>query len=228
MRPETFGPVTPQRAPETADWRLQTEITRAKRRKCRAIPDAMKLHEFGATSWWRSQSRETSLRRPNSLLTGKITGKSQEFELRTEFSRRIEPLNQLLIRKFPRELNREFNSQNRESSLSKAVYQGKKMAGETPSQRRGYAVALDRRHDPLCRSNSSNLARKHVVRTPSVSWSALYARRVPAAPVVKSAREPFLGARLPVWRSRCRAYPTRTPWLKPTRSRPRNIRGPNR
>src|SRR5271166_4040847 len=52
LRPETFGRIRLQLAPETADWRPQTEIVRAKRRKCRAIPDATKLRQFGATGWW--------------------------------------------------------------------------------------------------------------------------------------------------------------------------------
>jgi hypothetical protein len=83
--------------------------------KYRAILRRRKSCQDTPTSRWWSQSCETSLRRLNSLLTGKITGKFQEFELRAEFSRRIDPLNQLLIRKFPRELNREFNPQSREN-----------------------------------------------------------------------------------------------------------------
>jgi len=44
------------------DRRPQTEITGAKRRKCRAILEAWKLRQFRATSWWRTQSGETGLR----------------------------------------------------------------------------------------------------------------------------------------------------------------------
>ena len=50
--PETFGRMGLQLALETADWRPQTEIARAKRRKCQAIPDAGKLRQFEATGWW--------------------------------------------------------------------------------------------------------------------------------------------------------------------------------
>ena len=46
LRPETFGRMGLQFAPETADWRAQNEISRAKRRKCRTIPDARKLRQF--------------------------------------------------------------------------------------------------------------------------------------------------------------------------------------
>ena len=63
LRPETFGRTGLQLAPETADWRLQTEFPRAKPRKSRAILDTRKLRQFGATGWWRTQSGETGLRR---------------------------------------------------------------------------------------------------------------------------------------------------------------------
>ena len=86
------------------------------------------------TTWWRTQSRRTGLRLSNSLLTGKTTGNFKKFELRAQYSRRIEHLNQLLARKFPRGLNREFNPQSRESSPPKAEYQGNKNAGERSRQ----------------------------------------------------------------------------------------------
>ena len=50
--PETFGRTDLQSAAETADWRPQTEFPGAKPRKCRPIPDARKLRQFGATGWW--------------------------------------------------------------------------------------------------------------------------------------------------------------------------------
>ena len=64
LRPETFGRKDLRLAAETADWRPQTEFPGAKPRKCRPIPDARKLRQFGATGWWRTQSRETDLPEP--------------------------------------------------------------------------------------------------------------------------------------------------------------------
>ena len=58
--PETFGPKDLQSAAETADWRPQTEFPGAKPRKCRPIPDARKLRQFGATGWLDSNQRYLS------------------------------------------------------------------------------------------------------------------------------------------------------------------------
>jgi hypothetical protein len=47
---------------------------KAQRRECRAILWRRKSCQDARTSWWWTQSCETGLRGPNSLLTGKITG----------------------------------------------------------------------------------------------------------------------------------------------------------
>jgi hypothetical protein len=67
---EAFAIPERQRAESTP----QTISFRANALKCRRIVGAGNSGRFAPTSWWWTQSCETGLRRPNSLLTGKITG----------------------------------------------------------------------------------------------------------------------------------------------------------
>ena len=61
MRPETFAQTGAQLAAETTEWVWETACRSAKPRKSRAIPDARKLRQFGATGWWWKQSARTGL-----------------------------------------------------------------------------------------------------------------------------------------------------------------------
>src|SRR5208282_5521839 len=54
--------------------RWEVKLARAKRRKCRVIPQARILRQFSVTGWWRRQSRQTGLRRENSQVSGNLAG----------------------------------------------------------------------------------------------------------------------------------------------------------
>jgi hypothetical protein len=56
----------------------------AKPQKSRAFHGEAQKCQFRRSSWWRTQSRRSGLRGPNSLLTGKRTGNSSNFGLTGE------------------------------------------------------------------------------------------------------------------------------------------------
>src|SRR5271166_558755 len=76
LRPETFGRTRQELPLRIAGPPTETDPWRGKLRKCRAILWRRKSRRFARTTWWRTQSCGTGLRRTISLLTGKTTGKS--------------------------------------------------------------------------------------------------------------------------------------------------------
>ena len=76
LRAETGGRIQAQSAGERPEFGSQTGPRLTNLRELRGFLSPGKPGRFARTAWWWTQSRETSLRRTSSLLTGKRTGKS--------------------------------------------------------------------------------------------------------------------------------------------------------
>jgi hypothetical protein len=83
-------------------------------RKFLAISGRGKSRRFALTSWWRTQSGETSLRRSNSLLTVKRTGNFAFFRLFPRNRPRKHKWSQMVTGEFPTNRNREIYCSSRE------------------------------------------------------------------------------------------------------------------
>jgi hypothetical protein len=94
------------------------------------------------TAWWRRQSGETGLRCPNSLLTGKRTGNFDESGVLAHFSSPILHLIQWLVRKFPKNQNRESIEDYRESVPRYRPEQGKDRSEDAAPARIGLSWRL--------------------------------------------------------------------------------------
>ena len=66
VRPETSGPARRELSPKPPN-RLLRPFSVRRLRKSRAISDLGKPRRFAGTAWWRTQSRQTGLRRSRSL-----------------------------------------------------------------------------------------------------------------------------------------------------------------
>ena len=91
-------------------------LNRGKARKLGPILQRPRTVSSYRSAWWWMQSPSNPSQRPNSLLTGKLTGNFAESGLARRFSRAVCQLIQWFAAKFPRQRNREFFEHNREFS----------------------------------------------------------------------------------------------------------------
>jgi hypothetical protein len=139
---------------ETEKLGEQHRISPQKRTICRGVT----VRRFGRTGWWRMQSSETGLQRPNSLLTAKITGILRIPSNWQASQAQESPSAWPLLAEFPTQFIRESYFRNREPRGRRS---GKRKLGGGPIRGHARVIGGDpRRGDATrreCRSGSAPL-----------------------------------------------------------------------